>query len=287
MPKKRGNAASGRSSGRGQPKQLRRAGTPSAETPQVSQQQHPQDLQFIVSGILSNENTIDDQRANIAAEANQATYRTVRNHQIMANDHGASLFESLEQMKEDIRDLRQELQGVKTELHDVKTELHNVKTELHDVKTVLSEVRQSLMNIRERDYLTFSHDHVTGFNKTHKNRIRILNSSEVHGGDALLDASMFLSRRGDYPEERRLFQRIYGLSAEKLQELRPAAHPSILRVLNTVGSAHLSGKIALREEKLETTFDRVVELVENGEIEEAERLASALSSNDFSYQYDE
>lgn len=70
-------------------------------------------------------------------------------------------------------------------------------------------------------------------------------------------------------------------------KLGSAAHPSILRVLNTVGYAHLSGKIALREEKLETTFDRVVELVENGEIEEAERLASALSSNDFSYKCDE
>lgn len=117
----------------------------------------------------------------------------------MANYHGASLFESLEQMKEEIRDLRQEL---------------------HDVKIELSEVRESLMNIRERNYLTFLRDHVTGFNRTHKNCICILNSSEVHGGDALLDASMFLSRRNDFPEERRLFQRIYGLSAEKLQEFR-------------------------------------------------------------------
>ncbi|KAJ5532447.1 hypothetical protein N7494_008999 [Penicillium frequentans] len=260
MPKKRGNAASGR----GQPKQLRQARIPSAETSQVIQQQHPQDLQFIVSGVVSNENTINDQRANIAAEANQATYRTVHNHRIMANDQGGSLFEMLEQMKEDIRDLRQEL---------------------HDVKRELSEVRESLINIRERNYLTFLRDNVTGYNRTHKTRICILNSSEVHGGDALLDASMFLSRRDDCPEERRLFQRIYGLTAEKLQEFRSTAHPSILRVLNTVGYAHLSGKIALREEKLETTFDRVVELVEDGEIEEAERLASALSSNDFSFSY--
>ncbi|KAJ5792116.1 uncharacterized protein N7503_008094 [Penicillium pulvis] len=311
MPKKRGNAASGR----GQPKQLRRARIPSAETSQVSQQQHPQDLQFIISGVLSDDNTINDQRANIAAEANQATYRTVHNHRIMANDQGASIFESLEQMKEEIRDIRQELHDVKTELHDVKTELHDVKTELHDVKTELhdvktelhdvktelhdvktelhdvkrelSEVRESLLNIRERNYLTFLCDHVTGYNRIHKDCICILTSSEVHGGDALLDASMFLSRRDDFPEERRLFQRIYGLTAEKLQELRSTTHPSILRVLNTVGYAHLSGKIALREEKLETTFDRVVELVEKGEIEEAERLASALSSNDFSYQCDE
>ncbi|KAJ5532934.1 hypothetical protein N7494_009486 [Penicillium frequentans] len=131
----------------------------------------------------------------------------------MANDHGASLFESLEQMKEEIRDLRQELQ-------EVKTELQEVKTELQDVKVELSEVRESMMNIRERNYLTFLRDHVTGFNRTHENCICILNSSEVHGGDALLDASMFLSRRNHFLEERRLFQRIYGLSAEKLQEFR-------------------------------------------------------------------
>ncbi|KAJ5924309.1 hypothetical protein N7466_008496 [Penicillium verhagenii] len=55
--------------------------------------------------------------------------------------------------------------------------------------------------------------------------------------------------RDHCPEERRLFQLIYGLSAEKLQEFRYATHPSILRSLNTVGYAHLSGKIALREEK--------------------------------------
>ncbi|KAJ5658586.1 uncharacterized protein N7484_002235 [Penicillium longicatenatum] len=275
--------------------------TPSAETPQGSQQQHLQDLQFIVSGILSNENTIHDQRANIAAEANQATYRTVRDHQIMANEHGVSIFEWMEELKEEVRDLRRELHDVKRELQDVKRELHDtkreledtkrelqdVKRELHDTKGELSEVRESLMNIRERNYLTFLRDHVTSFNRTHKNRIYILNSSEVHGGDALLDASMFLSRRGDCPEERRLFQRIYGLSAEKLQEFRSTPHPSILRVLNAVGYFHLSGKVALREEKLETTFDRVVELVEDGEIEEAERLASALSPNDFSYQCDE
>ncbi|KAJ5925545.1 hypothetical protein N7454_008184 [Penicillium verhagenii] len=258
MPKKRGNATSGRSSGIGQPKQLRRAGTPSAETPQVeSQQQHPQDLQFVVSGFMSNENTIDDQRANIAAEANQATYRIVRNHRIMANEHGASLFESVEELKEDVK----------------------------DVKKSLALVLESLMNVRERNYLTFLRDRVAGFNRTHRNRISILNTSEVHGGDALLDASMFLSRRDHCPEEPRIFKRIYGLSAEKLQELQYATHPSILRLLNTVGYAHLSGKIALREEKVETTFDRVVELVENGEIEEAERLASELSPNDFDFSY--
>ncbi|KAJ5664306.1 hypothetical protein N7507_005037 [Penicillium longicatenatum] len=191
----------------------------------------------------------------------------------MANEHGVSIFEWMEELKEEVRDLRREL--------------HDVKTELQDVKRELSEVRESLMNVKEQNYLTFLRDHVTSFSRTHKNRIYILNSSEVHGGDALLDASMFLSRRGDCPEERRLFQRIYGLSAEKLQEFRSTPHPSILRVLNTVGYFHLTGKVALREEKLETTFDRVVELVENGEIEEAERLASALSPNDFSYQCDE
>lgn len=110
----------------------------------------------------------------------------------MANEHGASLFESLEQLKEEVR----------------------------DVKITLNIVLESLMNIRERNYLTFLRDHVTGFNRTHKNRIYILNLSEVYGGDALLDASMFLSRRDNYPEERRLFQWIYGLSAEKLQEFR-------------------------------------------------------------------
>lgn len=58
-------------------------------------------------------------------------------------------------------------------------------------------------------------------------------------------------------------------------------------MLNTVGSAHLSGKMALRAENLQITFDRVVELVKTGEIEEAERVASALSPDDFSYQCDE
>lgn len=58
-------------------------------------------------------------------------------------------------------------------------------------------------------------------------------------------------------------------------------------MLNTVGYAHLSGRSALREERLETTFDRVVELMESDEFEEAERLASALSSSDFAYHCNE
>lgn len=117
----------------------------------------------------------------------------------MANEHGKLLFESLGQLKKEVRELREEL---------------------NDVQTQLSEVRESLMNIRERNYFTFLRDYVTGFSKTNKDRIQILNSSTVHGGDALLDAAMFLSRREDSLEERRLFRRIYGLDAEKLQEIR-------------------------------------------------------------------
>ncbi|KAJ5752183.1 hypothetical protein N7520_009100 [Penicillium odoratum] len=82
---------------------------------------------------------------------------------------------------------------------------------------------------------------------------------------------MFLWRREGFPEEQRPFQKIYGLSAEKVQELRSTEHPFILRVLNIVGYAHLSGRIALGEEELEKLFDGVVELVNNGEIGKAER----------------
>lgn len=42
--------------------------------------------------------------------------------------------------------------------------------------------------------------------------------------------------------------------------------------------------MALREEKLETTFDEAVKLMERGEFGEAERLASELSPSDFAYE---
>jgi chromosome segregation ATPase len=72
------------------------------------------------------------------------------------------------------------MEELKGEVKDLRRELHDFKRELHDVKRELSEVRESLINIRERNYLTFLRDHVTGFNRTHRNRIYILNSSEVH-----------------------------------------------------------------------------------------------------------
>ncbi|KAJ5808793.1 hypothetical protein N7474_010062 [Penicillium riverlandense] len=209
MPKNKRNVTSGR----GERKPLRRAGNPRAGKPEGPQQQHPQDIQFVVSGILTNENTIEDQRAKITDEANQATQHTVQNHLIMANEHGKLLFESLVQLKEEVSELHEEASRL-------REEVSRLREELNDVKTTLSEVRESLVNVRERNYLTFLRDHVTGFSKTNKDRIQTLNSSTVHGGDALLDAFMFLSRREDSPEERRLFRRIYGLDAEKLQELR-------------------------------------------------------------------
>ena len=159
---------------------------------------------------------IEDQRARIADEANKATLRTVRNHLIMANDNGELLFESLIDLKEEVRELREEVKKHSEELNDIQKLLE----ELNDVKTTFREVRESLMNISERNYLAFLRDHVTGYSETDEDGLQTLDSSTVHGGDALLDASMFLSRREDCPEERRFFRLIYGLDAEKLQELR-------------------------------------------------------------------
>jgi len=40
-------------------------------------------------------------------------------------------------------------------------------------------------------------------------------------------------------------------------------------VLNTVGYTYLSGKIVLREAKLENTFEKVVKLLESDEFDKA------------------
>lgn len=66
------------------------------------------------------------------------------------------------------------------------------------VTTTLQEVRETLMNIRELNYLAFLRDEVTGFAKTNRDRIQILNSSAVHGGDALLDAERLQELREFY-----------------------------------------------------------------------------------------
>ncbi|OQD75639.1 hypothetical protein PENDEC_c006G00424 [Penicillium decumbens] len=259
-----------------------------------SQQQHPQSLQFIVSGTLTNENSIEEQRAKIIDEVHQARQHTVDNRPVMANEQGKSFFETMIQLQKDVKELRKDqdattakLEATTAKLEATTAKLEATTAKLEATTAKLDQVLEALMDIRERNYLTFCRDHATSFTKTYKDRIGLLNSSAVHGGDACLDGEMFLSRRENIPEERRIFKRIYGLDPEKLQQLSRAKHSAILKVLNTVGYAHLSGKIVLREEKLENTFDKVVELLESDEFEEAEMLARALSPSDFAYSCEE
>jgi hypothetical protein len=79
----------------------------------------------------------------------------------------------------------------------------------------LTDLRNMYLTVRERAFLTFLRDDCAGYKEANKDRLKTLNQSAVHSGDALADANMFLNRRpvDAQEKERRLFKGIYVLDA--------------------------------------------------------------------------
>ncbi|KAJ5929180.1 hypothetical protein N7454_007028 [Penicillium verhagenii] len=71
-----------------------RAGNPRATDPKGLQEQQLQELLFLFSGTLNNENTVANHRKTINEEGNRAKHCTVRDTQIMANEQGETFFKS-------------------------------------------------------------------------------------------------------------------------------------------------------------------------------------------------
>ena len=149
----------------------------------------------MIAGTAGDENQAKEAMVDAS---NSASLKTINGKSVMANEGGASLFQSIEQR----------LRNLEAEVAEVKEE--NQK---------LLGLRNMYVNVRERAYLTFLREHCAGYKETNKDRIKALSQSVVHGGDALTDAIMFLERRAMNEDEERHFQCLYGVNAQKIKEL--------------------------------------------------------------------
>lgn len=168
------------------------------------------------------------------------------------------------------------------------------------------------LDVRERAFLTYLRNYWreygasrqkhrpspnTAASKIHT-RISLLNKFILHGGNAEVDSLMFHERRP--VQEIAPFQCLYGLGPDLIKELGnsypPTAvlflllthvqtlaskgHRSILNLLNTAGAVHYENHhMALAQQE---AFDKVIELVHNGNFEDAEEAATKfLSAVDF------
>ena len=127
-------------------------------------------------------------------------------------------------MEDRFQNLETQVAKIRDDNQKPKDDNQSIKVQVEEIKEdnrKLGDLRNVYLTVRERAYLTFLQDHCAGYKETHKDQIKTVNQSVVHGGDALADASMFLERRpvDAQEEEQRLFRRIYGLHAEKIKEL--------------------------------------------------------------------
>ncbi|KAJ5493169.1 hypothetical protein N7539_001915 [Penicillium diatomitis] len=136
----------------------------------------------------------------------------------------------------------------------------------------LMKCRKMYFNVRERCWLGFLRDSCVGEGEKHKNRIRLLNSAFVHGGDVTSDARMLCERRP--AEENHAFESLYGLQPQEILGLQEAGGRKVLLLLNFVGDTRLQAKWIFNQADDESLRE-IVRLVGENRLEEAGDLAEA------------
>lgn len=161
------------------------------------------------------------------------------------DDHGNPLFESLSQASDEYKTLREEykrlhednklLHGDNRRLNEEIRRLHEdnkrrrqdnkrLHEELNESTTQVNNLRGTLNTIRERTYLMFIDEQIERSKPMNEERIQLFNLTL--GGDAMLDADMFLARSDKHKSD--AFPGDLGLSLETIQKLGQSYRSSYL-----------------------------------------------------------
>jgi hypothetical protein len=231
------------------------------------------------------------------------------NSTVVCNPGGSSLMQHLQDLSAKVSGLDAKLsdQGAKhsAQLADLEAKHSAQLADLDAKVSSLLPFKDYFLDVRERAFLTYLRDYwrdygasrqkhrpspVSPVSKVHA-RISSLNKYILHGGNAEVDALMFVER---HPiEEIAPFQHLYGLEPDLVKKLgnsySPTAvlflllthgqilaskgHRSIINLLNAAGAVHYESHHMKNVHQ--EAFDKVIDLVHSGNFEDAEEAAAA------------